>query len=318
MLIAIDVLPDGARPFDVVGLGENSLDLVAVVDTYPPRNSKAPIRQLRQLPGGQVATAMVALSRLGWRARYMGRFGADEYGRIGLDSLVREGVDVSFAQQVPEATSHFSLVLVDEERGDRTVLWHHHPALSFPADAVPVDAVQSGRVLYVDATDPQAAARAVSIARASAMVTVADVEEVGAGVEALLEQVDVIIAAEPFARTLTGRGSAGSALEALAARFQSAAVVCITLGEEGSLARSKGQEIRTPSFRVTCVDSTGAGDAFRAGFIAAWLQEGRDAQLEEVLRMANATAALNCRAHGARTALPTKDEVKAVLETGRV
>ena len=102
-----------------------------------------------------------------------------------------------------------------------------------------------------------------------------------------------------------------SADEAMAREFE-APLVCMTLGEEGSLARVAGREIRTPAFAVDCVDSTGAGDAFRGGFAAACLLSP-DADLEDVLRYANAVAALNCRALGARGGLPTADEVNRLL-----
>jgi sugar/nucleoside kinase (ribokinase family) len=88
--------------------------------------------------------------------------------------------------------------------------------------------------------------------------------------------------------------------------------VCVTLGERGSLARASGREIRTPGFRVDCIDSTGAGDAFRGGFAAGCL-DAPEGELEEALRYANAVAALNCRALGARGGMPTAAEVAGLL-----
>jgi len=66
---------------------------------------------------------------------------------------------------------------------------------------------------------------------------------------------------------------------------------------------------------VDCVDSTGAGDVFRAGFAAACLR-APDGHLEEALDYANAVGALNCRALGARGGLPRPDEVEALLASG--
>ena len=101
-------------------------------------------------------------------------------------------------------------------------------------------------------------------------------------------------------------------LAALARRFQPA-LVCATLGQEGSLALVAGTEIHTPGFRVPVVDTTGAGDAFRGGFIARWLAGGDRAHVEDVLTYANAVAALKCRALGARTAIPRRAEVEQLL-----
>ncbi len=88
--------------------------------------------------------------------------------------------------------------------------------------------------------------------------------------------------------------------------------MCVTLGEEGSLAWCGGREIRTPAFQVDCVDSTGAGDVFRGAFAAACLREP-DGDLEDALAYANAVAALNCRALGGRGALPSAAEVDQLM-----
>jgi sugar/nucleoside kinase (ribokinase family) len=96
------------------------------------------------------------------------------------------------------------------------------------------------------------------------------------------------------------------------ARDSGAPFVCVTMGEEGSLARCGGREIRTAGFPTDCVDTTGAGDVFRGAFIAGCLR-APDGDIEDVLRYANAAASLNCRGLGARGALPTAGEVEALL-----
>jgi sulfofructose kinase len=143
------------------------------------------------------------------------------------------------------------------------------------------------------------------------MLTIVDVEKARLGIADLLHQIDAIIAAESFPAELTGYGDLGRALEAIEHDFR-APLVCVTLGKEGSLARSRGREIRTSAFTVTSIDTTGAGDAFRGGFAAGCLRNP-DGELEDALRYANAVAALNCRALGARGGLPTPDEVDALL-----
>ena len=89
--------------------------------------------------------------------------------------------------------------------------------------------------------------------------------------------------------------------------------MAVTLGEEGSLALVGGREIRSPGFGVKVVDTTGAGDAFRGGFVAAWLEAGAAAEADELLRFANPVAALNCRGLGAQAGLPGTDEVRRLL-----
>ena len=175
-----------------------------------------------------------------------------------------------------------SLILVDEGTGQRTVLWSQHPGLRLTPADVSAEAVCSGRVLLVDCHETAAVAKAAGAAREAAVPTVIDVERVRPGIDELLAQVDVVITAQSFPSELTGVGDIGRALQALADTYHPA-VVCATLGAEGSLALVGGTEIRTPSFKVPVVDTTGAGDVFRGGFIAGWLLGGPEADLRDVL-----------------------------------
>ncbi len=314
MRLPITIAPAASRPFDVVTVGLNSIDLVARVAHYPASNAKQRLESYSQRPGGQMATAAAVCARLGLRARYIGAFGSDDLAVMGRESLTAEGVDVSAAWDVPGATSQFAVIIVDASTGERTVLWNRHPGLTMRAEQIDPADVTSGRLLLVDCHETSAATKAARVARAAGIPTVVDVEKVREGIHDLLVLIDCIIAAEAFPEALTGFGDPGRALAAIAAEYR-APIVAVTLGEEGSLALCGGREIRTPAFRVACVDSTGAGDAFHGGFVAACLRNP-DAEVEDVLAYANAVAALNCRALGARGGLPTSAEVDAMLMSG--
>ncbi len=314
--LPLTLLSPERKPFDVVTLGLNSMDLVAVVPHFPEPNSKQRLERFAERPGGQMATAAAVCARLGWRARYIGSFGEDGFAVAGRQSLVDEGVDVSAAWDVPGATSQFAVILVDATTGERTVLWSRHEGLAITPDRVPRDAVISGRVLIVDCHETAGATAAARVAREASIPTVVDVERVRPGIDALLQQIDVILAAQQFPEAHTGYAEPGRALAALARAYPRAALVAVTLGEEGSLAWCAGREIHTPAFPVTVVDSTGAGDAFHGGFVAGWLG-APDAPVTDLLSYANAVAALNCRGLGARGGLPTREEVEVLLAARR-
>ena len=300
------------RAFDLVGLGQNSVDYVAVAATHPAPGSKQRLEQFACLPGGQVATAVVASARLGWRTRYVGRFGDDAAGRLARESLTAEGVDLRASRTVPGAANRAAVILVDGRTGERTVLWHRDPALRLdPLDGATREAAASGRLLLVDCEDVAAATDAATAARHAAVPTIVDIEDVQPGTHALLQKIDVIISAEEFPSALTGHADLGRALEAIEREFH-AALVCVTLGAEGSLARCGGREIRTAPFIVDCVDTTGAGDVFRGAFASGCLR-WPEGDVETVLNYANAAAALSCRALGARGGLPSAGEIDALL-----
>ena len=301
--------------FDVVTLGLNSLDIVAVVANHPIAGGKTRVERLAHLPGGQSASAAVGCARLGWRTRYIGTYGEDDAARVGIQSLERDGVDTSLVRKIPGATSHTSLVLVDARSGDRTVIWYRDPLLAMSAEDVPVDAVRDARVLLVDDHEPLAATVAAAAAREAGVRTVIDVEKLRPGTEELLQHIDIIIAAETFPSELTGLSDLGAALREMARRFEPS-LTCATLGPRGSLSLMDGKEVRTPAFDVHVVDTTGAGDAFRAGFIAGWLRSGADPNVHDVLRYAHGVAALNCRGLGARDGLPRHDEVRELIRRG--
>jgi len=306
MTLPLQLPPADAKPFDVVGVGEASLDIVAVVPAWPRPDMKTPLERCDLLPGGQTATALVTCARLGWRARYVGAFGDDEFGARIVAALAAEGVDTQVVERA-NAASRTAVVLVDRASGARTVLERRDPRLAIDEDDISSAVFTSGRILLVDGTDLPVAVRAARAARAAGIPTIVDVEQHVPGVDDLLAQIDVMIAPGAFFAEAS-HGSVELGLEQLESRF-GAALVVATLGERGSVARSGGRIVRTPPSVVAVVDTTGAGDAFRGGFASAWLRLGSGAPLEALLTYANRIAGLNCRAIGAQTALPGPDEV---------
>ena len=220
---------------------------------------------------------------LGSKATYIGSFGADPLGAMSRKSLVDVGVDIAASRIVDGATNQFAIILVDARSGERTVLWDRHPALTFEPQDVPRDAVTAGRMLIVDCHETAAATQAARYAREAGVPTIIDVEKVRPGIGDLLQQIDVLIAAQDFPTALTGHEEIGRALEAIGRGVPVGPPgVRRRWAKRGSLARCNGREIRTPAFQVDCVDSTGAGDAFRGAFAAGCLLMP-DADVEDVL-----------------------------------
>jgi sugar/nucleoside kinase (ribokinase family) len=151
-------------------------------------------------------------------------------------------------------------------------------------------------------------------ARRVGTIVTADIDNVYEGVQELLPLIDVLITSAEFPNRLLGIPNHREGILELKNRF-GCAVVGITLGRNGALIFCDGQFIGSEAFEVPggCRDTTGAGDAFHAGFIYGML---RDADLESCLKLGNAVAALKCRALGARTALPTARELDDFILPG--
>src|SRR5947207_10971361 len=103
--------------FDVAGFGLNAVDHLIVVPAYPAFDTKVRFTAYEKAAGGQTASAMVALQRLGLKTAYAGRFGSDEEGRFGLQSLGCEGVNLDFAETIAGANNQVAFIIIDAQSG---------------------------------------------------------------------------------------------------------------------------------------------------------------------------------------------------------
>jgi sulfofructose kinase len=300
------------KEFDAVGFGLNAVDHLIVVPSYPAFDTKVRLREHVQAAGGQTASAMAALSRLGMRTAYAGRFGSDAEGRFGLAELVNEGVNTDYAEVIEGARNQVAFIVIDEPSGERTIIWDRDERLAYSTLEAPVEIASRGRVLHLDAHDPPACARLAQAAREAGVLVSADIDNIYEGLPELLPLIDVLISSKEFPHRLTGIADERASLVETKARY-GCALVGMTLGTRGALLYSDGIFLESPAFAVPggCRDTTGAGDAFHAGFIYGML---RGEEVETSLRLANATASLKCRALGARTPLPTIDELTEFLK----
>ncbi len=299
------------KEFDCVGFGLNAVDHLVVVPEYPAFDTKTRLLEHRQSAGGQTASTLAALKRLGLRTAYAGRFGSDREGSFGLGTLREEGVDVEFAEVIEGARTQIAFIIVDARSGERTIIWDRDERLAYRVDEAPVEIAPRGRVLHLDAHDPPACARMAHAARAAGTIVSADIDNIYGGLPELLPLTDVLISSREFPGRLTGISDPRAALLEIKARY-GCPVVGMTLGVHGALLYGDSVWLESPAFAVPggCRDTTGAGDAFRAGFLYGLLS---GEEIETSLRLANATAALKCRALGARAALPTQTELNDFL-----
>lgn len=300
------------KRFDAVGFGTNAVDFLVIVPQYPEFNSKIQLTDYLQLAGGEIATAMVGLQRLGLKTAYAGRFGDDQAGDFGLQSLRDEGVDVSFAGQIAGARTQTAFIIIDERNGERTVIWKRDDKLAYSAEEAPTEIAVLGKILHITPHDTKACIKLAREAKKENTIVSIDIDNAFEDIEKLLPLVDVLLASEQFPEKLFGIKDQKKALIEMKLRF-GCSIVGITLGETGSLILCEDEFIRTEGFAVPggCRDTTGAGDSFRAGFLYGLLT---GAEVEEAARMANAVAALKCRAVGARAALPDRIELDFLLK----
>lgn len=296
--------------WDIVGVGANSVDRVVVLPDgvgTVGRSGKIPIVERHLLCGGQTATTLCACASFGLRTAYAGVVGTDPEGRLMRETLAARGIDV---QHVFEhaTTTRGSVILVDRATGDRIVLSDRNARLHFEPGEIPPGLIAAGRWVHVDDVDEEAAIQAAVLATAAGVPVTSDIDKIKTHTETLVRSVTYPIFDDQVPLVLTGERDGERALRKL--RRVNGGLLCMTLGEDGALALDGDRTHHSPAFKVDAKDTTGAGDVFRAGFIYGLLQGWK---VPELLRFANAAAALSCTRLGAIASVPSLSDVERLM-----
>jgi sugar/nucleoside kinase (ribokinase family) len=288
----------------VVFAGAVTLDAIALVERFPGPDERVVAEDLGYAGGGPAATAAVAAARLGVPAAFVGTVGDDPEGRRIVEDLEAEGVDTSGVTVAAGQASGASVIVVDKQRGTRAICTRPGPS---PAVSSAADLVLSAEWVHVDhlgwgpvetvlaETKVRRPRLSVDAGNPIAGFTFGGVDLYAPTVEALRrDHGDVEID-----RLLDAALAAG------------AKAVVATDGSRGSYgATASGERCHAPGLRTEIVSTLGAGDVFHGALIAARI---RELPLGESLAFANITAALSCRGLDGRSAIPTYDEVAALL-----
>lgn len=294
---------------DLVGVGLNATDTLVPLANFPLRGSKTEYSEEIVMPGGQVASTVVACQMWGLRTRYVGKLGDDDAARLHTRAFEQTGVEAQLIQ-VAGAASPRSLILVDSQ-GERTVLCRRDERVMLQPEDLRREWIVNARALHVDGHDTAAATLAAQWACEAGVPVVADLDEIYPGVEKLIEHIDYLIVSRDFPCRLMEESSLERALRKIGDRF-GCRLTAGTLGPDGVVAWDGKRLHHSCAYRVPVVDTTGAGDIFHAGFIYGLLQGW---ELEQQLDFACGAAAMNCMAAGARGGIRTVAQVETLMAT---
>jgi sulfofructose kinase len=300
----------GPPRWDVLGVGCNSVDYVYRLPAAPKADSptaKLRISSHHTMCGGQMATAMAACAGFGLRAAYLGSAGNDHNGRLIVSELASRGVDVSHVL-TRDCANRFAVITVDETTGERIVLWDRDDRLDLTAADLDPMLIGSARLVHVDDEDQEAAIAAALIARSAGVAVTSDIDRITDRTADLVSAVSIPIFANHVLPAITGESDVSRAL--LALRQSHDGMLCVTLGAEGAMLLVGDELIIEKGFPITAVDTTGAGDVFRAAFIYGVLNGFAP---QRMLRFANAAAAISCTRAGAMASVPALDEIERLL-----
>jgi sulfofructose kinase len=291
------------KPFDIVGFGLNSVDHLCLVPEYPREGGKIEMLQYERLPGGQVATAITFLARMGLKTKYIGKVGGDDLGQFSVKSFGCDPVDISSVLIEEGARSQMSVITIDRRNGERTVFCLRDGRLDFKESELDEGSVCAGRILHLDGYDSASLAAAVYCQKEGIPVCI-DLDTVVHNCNKLIENIDFLIVSSSFSSEFTGIADPEASFRALRQCFDGFLVM--TLGAEGAKAWVGDQSVTFPGLKIKAVDTTGAGDIFHGAFIYGLLSNW---PLGRIMNFANAAAGLSCMYLGARTGIRPLSEI---------
>jgi sugar/nucleoside kinase (ribokinase family) len=191
-------------------------------------------------------------------------------------------------------------------------VWHRDPRLALALEELPHDVLTSARLVHVDDLDEEVSMAAARISAGAGVPVTSDIDRVTERTIELMALSTVPIFSPHVPAALTGADDPERALRQL--RRTHTGWLCVTLGSRGAMLLEGDRLHHVPAFAIEAVDTTGAGDVFRAAFIyGLLLGQGPS----DILKFAAAAAAVACTREGAMTSVPALPDVERMLGAAR-
>ena len=299
---------------DICVIGGINMDLVVQVPHIPRPGETVQGGAVTRFPGGKGSNQAVAAGRLGASVSMIGQVGTDAFGDEMLGTLEEAGVETGGVRRVSSATGVALISVAADGQNAIVVAPGANMAWEEAATAEAERAVAGCRLLVLNLeVPPPVIARAVRAAKRAGARVILNPAPHRTGDEACFGEVDLFVPNQVEAALFAGMdpekvadwGEVGRRLRRLGPR-----AVILTLGGEGSLIVDQDGAHLVPSFPVSAVDTTAAGDAFVGGLAAALLD---GLAIREAVRFANACGALAVTRAGAQPSLPRRAEVERLL-----
>lgn len=294
----------------IVGIGANVCDTLFSVPTYPKEDTKMRAESMMQAGGGPCATGLVAASKLGESTAFIGNMTDDNPGMFLKSDFQKWGVSTDYINIKSGYTSFSSCIWLAADSASRTCVFYKGDVPALELSDEQREAIKNAEILMIDGNEMSAAIDGAKYAKENGTKVLYDAGGLYEGVENLLPHADILIPSEEFALGHTGCESAEEAAKALYEKY-SPEVVVITQGKKGGILYDGKTVTEYPAFLVDAVDSNGSGDVFHGAFAYA-LTQGYD--FYKACVFSSGVSALKCTKVGARTGVPTFDEVIKFLK----
>jgi len=301
---------------EVIGLGCCTLDILIRTERLPTWDQPCMFNELRIDGGGQAATAMTAVVRLGVSAGLIATAGNDEIADLKISLTKRYGVDTSHVVRRNCQEMGVVIVLVHAKTGERIFFGGGKQGL-YPILPSELDRsyITSAKYLLIDGLHRESAIESARWIREAGGKVVFDAGTPGTRPlppERLdfLKYVDILISGSGYAQAVTGIDNltlAGKKITEMGPK-----IFVQTEGENGCYTFTSDEAFHTPAFKVDVVDTTGAGDVFHGAYIVGLIHGWN---LRRIAEFASAVSAIKCTRMGGRSGIPTFAETLAFLKT---
>jgi sulfofructose kinase len=296
---------------DVLVIGRNCVDYIAVADRLPAENSKAPMLTHRMEGGGQGGTSACAIARLGGRVTLVGKVGGDAGGAFCRQRLESFGVSCEHLEVVAGKTTALAHIWVTRSNGNRTILYA-------PSDLPPIQGndqlAKMCRQAAVILLDPEVTYLAPFLTRLPRPhgLLVYDAERWRPGIEAMMAEADCFVPSVDFLEAVElGLPQAGWGARLGALKERVGGKLVVTRGEAGAYYFEDDRLMQVAPPPVAVADTIGAGDVFHGALALAL---ARSTPFPEAVKLAVAAASLSCRGYGGREGLAEMEEARRLVD----
>ncbi|HIL88491.1 MAG TPA: ribokinase [Deltaproteobacteria bacterium] len=305
-----------SKPISILGIFV--ADLTFRSDRMPRQGETLIGNTFKFGPGGKGSNQAVAARRAGAETRFITKIGQDNFGEMAMKMYADEGIDSSCVWQIPDLATGAAAILVDDATGDNAIIVVPGAADALvPEDldtAEPGIAESAAFLASLEVSTP-VMQRGLEVAKRNGVTTILNPAPAAELPDMVYQLSDYFTPNETEAAMLAEVPvDTVEQAEVAATRFLQRGVetVVITLGEKGAYVRNSAVQEHVPPFDMgdRVIETTGAGDAFNGGFAKA-LAEGQS--LIEAVRFGSATAAISVTRYGTAPAMPTEDEIRALL-----
>ncbi len=294
----------------VVGIGACVMDTLITVPNYPTEDTKLRATSSKIAGGGPVSTGLVAVSKLGESAEYLGILSDDNGGDFLRKDFKKYGVGTDNTVTRGGYRSFTSVIWLSENSASRTCVFDKGDLPPFELNIIHKQQIKDADILMVDGNEMSAAVEGAKIANENGVKVLYDAGGLYDGVEKLLPYADYLIPSKEFALGHTGEKTVEDAAKKLFSLYNPLVVV-ITCGKDGGYCFDGEKGTFYPVYPVEVLDSNGSGDVFHGAF-AAGLCKGYDTL--KCCHFASAVSALKCTGVGARESVPSFQQVEQFLK----